>query len=72
MSGPKLTPWYPATVKPVRVGWYEYTGWGLSVRFFDRRYWTGKGWRFSWERRSYSGLQGDEWRGLAAPPKDAP
>ncbi len=72
MSKPTLTPWFPATVKPVRVGWYEYTGWGLGARYPDRRFWTGKGWRFSWELRSHLGLPDDQWRGLASPPKDAP
>lgn len=67
----KLTPWHPIETPPVRVGWYEYTGWGLGSRYPDRRFWTGKGWRFSWERRSHTGLSGDMWRGLTAPAEEA-
>jgi len=50
MSGPKLTPWFPGTVKPVRVGWYEYF-YGLNgldneyARFYITRcFWGGKCW----------------------------
>jgi hypothetical protein len=67
----KLTPWFPATVKPVRNGYYDYTGWGLGDRP-SRRLWTGTGWQWDWELYVSPGLPDDEWRGLATPPKDAP
>jgi len=65
MSKPKLTPWYPASIKPVHVGGYEYayglykfTGWwdGLNFLLSDG---PSKG------QKVHVRL-GDKWRGLAA------
>lgn len=69
MSKPKLTPWFPASIKPVRPGHYE-------IQFADgsgngdTRVWTGTRWvwasgmktLFNTERRG-------RWRGLAEQPK---
>jgi hypothetical protein len=39
----KLTPWYPANIKPVRKGWYE-----VRCEFKNvcggMHYWNGKWW----------------------------
>jgi hypothetical protein len=39
----KLTPWYPANIKPVREGWYE-----VRCKFKNvcggMHYWNGKSW----------------------------
>lgn len=53
------TPWFPATAKPKRPGYYE-KRWWKSMRYFDGEYW----------RRG--GPNGDivcapEWRGLLMP-----
>lgn len=62
---PKKTRWFPASVKPVRRGWYEtdIATYSESLDEF-RVYWTGKRWDsiiFPWH--------GDRWRGLTAPVK---
>lgn len=69
MKQPKLTPWYPASVKPVRPGVYEV--------HFDRdcaisfKRWTGRRW--VWLeialRSDFGRKPGDKWRGLAQDPK---
>lgn len=48
-----VTKWYPGTVNPVRVGWYETTGF---MRCGMRR-WDGNDWVGSYGRV-------DEWRGI--------
>lgn len=71
----KLTPWFPADVKPVRVGVYkarltknpEVSGFG----FWDGRRW---GWLHNTEQRAMTddlegSSQNKEWRGLASDPK---
>jgi hypothetical protein len=77
VSKPKTTPWFRASIKPVRKGWYQVRG-----SFYEThgrigvvwRYWSGKSWR--WKSPSYCELTSalvipgeDMWRGLAAPPK---
>jgi hypothetical protein len=37
----KLTPWFPANVKPVRAGVYEVKG---DPKYKWHRYWDGKDW----------------------------
>jgi hypothetical protein len=76
------TPWFPASVKPARVGWYQasYHGYGTYWR-----YWTGTRWRFGLGPDScsrpipdqldkgsceFGEVIGDKWRGLAEPPKE--
>lgn len=70
MKKPKLTPWFPADVKPVHVGWYD-RDWGAWGETND--YWDGANWHFG----SLGGKKtlqtedniGLKWRGLANPPK---
>lgn len=74
MNEPKLTPWFPAHVKPARRGVYE-RHWGHGDLCFAL--WTGKRWNTSWsdpwiaaERSTrISGVQHLPWRGLAKEPK---
>ncbi len=64
----RRTPWYPASVRPVRVGWYEvsYHRPNRAQRVVDgRRWWNGQRWLFG-----RVGLQcamgcdpNDAWRG---------
>lgn len=72
----KLTPWFPANVKPVREGIYIAT----VVRgdtFY--RYWDGKVWHCGGDtvakaaaNRGFWRFQNQiRWRGLAEKPKDA-
>lgn len=75
MTAPKLTPWFPADVKPVRVGVYE----TRDVSVYGSKYqcWNGKWWGcYSFDvkkaykdRRGKSCCQCVEWRGLAVQPK---
>jgi len=37
----KKTPWFPASVKPVREGWYETT-----CSYCGSHYWDGKEWKY--------------------------
>ena len=69
------TEWYPATIKPVRDGWYEVKG-----RFAEKpnggivmRKWTEGCWRwrdFAMEL-TLAGVsqKHDKWRGIARPAK---
>lgn len=41
----KLTPWFPADVKPVHVGWYQ-CKYGSQVPVW--RYWDGADWLMSY------------------------
>jgi hypothetical protein len=65
-----LTPWFPADVKPVRVGVYQ-----RKTVDLDYSYWNGKFWQLGatkpeWakenRRKTISGPQ--KWRGLSADP----
>ena len=59
------TPWYPASIKPVREGWYEVKMVGIPE--IEKRYWNGTYWQFSKkdDRSSMFGdWTGDQWRGL--------
>lgn len=62
----KLTRWYPAHIKPVRVGFYEVSsGDGLFKDFY---WWSGALWRIA--PNSYFCLHEStnlKWRGLTAP-----
>lgn len=69
----KTTPWFPAHVKPVRKGVYE---WRLpsnpDIRWFRR--WTGYGWMWgnphptvAQHSSSFAHItRGEKWRGLAS------
>ena len=72
MSKPKLTPWYPASVKPVRKGVYQVR---VFPHFDGWRRWEGGRWmatsadRQIAEASTRPGCVKVEWRGLAEPPK---
>lgn len=66
------SPWFPAAIAPVRVGWYEcrywsdkYRRWSLSVP----RWWDGAAWRFGPDEGpgDFGRHPRDEWRGRSAP-----
>ena len=62
----QLTPWYPASIKPHRPGWYEirYT-WQSCPEML---YWSGRDWLVSpMSQCSIFGWDGDEWRGQVSP-----
>jgi hypothetical protein len=73
VTKPKLTPWFPGTVKPARVGVYERKH-AEGVYAWSR--WSGKYWiATAWlraenanARRGKSGYQALPWRGLASDP----
>jgi hypothetical protein len=70
----KLTNWFPASVKPVRVGWYE-VGHSEFVHPRNRyfltgrlRYWNGASWRAGWLLDKVSVFGEHEthrWRGIS-------
>ena len=66
----KLTRWYPHYIKPVRAGWYQCRG-----TFCDghevMRYWNGMSWMWNPDGTFRDAIvwDGDDWRGLAQPPK---
>jgi hypothetical protein len=62
------TPWYPAHIKPVRIGWYEIGAPGASegkMMFWDGGllWWTERNGKVSCGPL----LPGDLWRGLTKP-----
>ena len=75
----KLTPWFPADVKPVHVGVYEiYENKRSERRTF--KHWNGRFWGFASrtimdaqnaDALGPSIIQKCKWRGLAEPPKKA-
>jgi hypothetical protein len=62
------TPWYPAHIKPVRIGWYEigcdYTQ-DVVMMFWDGRllWWTARDGGVGCGPL----VPGDKWRGLTKP-----
>lgn len=54
------TPWFPATAKPERAGWYEKRYWGGQLRYFD-----GEHWRRGGEHGEI--VFPPEWRGMLGP-----
>jgi hypothetical protein len=78
MSAPKLTPWFPGHIKPVRPGVYE-----RDLSHGPYALWTGRIWLAAKRTKTQarfcgvpSGYQPDEedpfnpsWRGLAKEPK---
>ena len=69
MTKPKLTPWYPASIEPVRVGVYEFQFKHYPVIFFYE--WDGCHFRVSdgiFKGKVIYCISGDKWRGLAAKP----
>lgn len=76
MKEQKLTPWFPASVKPVRDGVYQ----TRPVRNTDGpeyQHWNGVFWgrvcstsNSAYLDRNYRSIfQNDQWRGLAKEPK---
>ncbi len=64
----KTTPWYPGTVKPVRVGLYQ-RDYGREGNYFCR--WDGKVWYCGHYHTQIAAVDGDRsffqdipWRGL--------
>lgn len=64
MKRPKLTPWYPPEIKPVRKGCYH-RKWGNNLMLTS--VWNGQSWRTIAGARSGWG-QNLPWRGLAEKP----
>lgn len=74
----KLTPWFPAIVKPVRAGVYEVR---KKPPWSWYRYWDGKCWYLGGKTpmaaKNYADMAGsrldetppEPWRGLAEEPK---
>ena len=76
----KLTPWFPADVKPVHEGDYEvkrYRSGGFGKMRPHRLTWDGEDWRYAHDFEkarksdfaSMKASDGDMWRGLAEEPK---
>lgn len=66
----KRSPWYPPTMTPVHVGWYECE---LCIRHTDNRhYWTGTEWLANPDKSKSWLPRNARWRGLAHPPKEEP
>jgi hypothetical protein len=76
MTKPKLTPWFPGTVKPARAGVYmQMSGGSLPITGYQR--WDGGRW-FGWcytpdaaalePAVAHQRSQNDRWRGLARDP----
>lgn len=61
------TPWYPAHIKPVRIGWYEIGH--VDTQDVDRMFWDGRLLWWEFDRVTCCGpmLPGDLWRGLTKP-----
>lgn len=61
----KRTPWYPAHIKPVRVGMYEIKFGGFV---FSGYYWNGEKWMVG-ENSAFALWNQTQlkWRGLTAP-----
>lgn len=67
MSGPKLTPWFPPHIKPVRVGWYIAT---VNKDNTISRWWDGSNWNYgATTDTAHCIMQERNWRGLAERPK---
>lgn len=71
----KLTPWFPATVKPVHVGMYETRRKTFNFvprPLYLRLYWNGEYWSYPHYSRYSNALAtmrgDDKWRGLAEKP----
>ena len=76
MNEPKLTPWFPASAEPARVGVYE-----KQFECKGYQFWDGKRWHYGSdtpERTRKEWLASKDgaipnarrWRGLASDPKE--
>lgn len=72
MSKQEVTPWFPASVTPVRRGIYEYQyGPGSHDKRIQRFHWDGVMWRpigklAEWTAET-AHVYRDQWRGLINP-----
>lgn len=65
MKEENLTPWFPAEVKPVHVGWYQAS---IAAREDGPKiFWTGSFWDWRDERGKCI-AQDRYWRGLRSKP----
>lgn len=66
----KRTPWFPVSVKPVRVGWYETR---ICQAFTVQRWFDGNNFRYSVGGSVCGVFQlpegSGQWRGLTEPAK---
>lgn len=71
-----MTEWYPAHIKPVRVGMYEVKQKGIVALVPTYAYWNGGHWGFYRSDFRFAGLysadkseanQEKEWRGFTTP-----
>jgi len=63
----KLTPWFPASIKPVRNGFYD-TNVPPDTRFSEsafRWYWDGTDWLLNGAGSEPCVYQNRKWRGVA-------
>lgn len=62
----KKTKWFPASEKPVSVGWYECKSPLIGTSAIVLRWWDGKNWRASPKSviSLFSLHKKDKWRGL--------
>ena len=65
-GGPKLTPWYPALINPVRKGVYD-----VSIATPWYRYWDGANWHWgastpdeAFRNKRHPVIDRAQWRGL--------
>ena len=65
------TPWFPASVKPARAGWYEYRWFSGAMirRYFDGKHWYARGFGPESAGVVFCTWPDDQWRGLAQEPK---
>lgn len=70
---PKLTPWFPGDVKPVRTGFYERL-WSCNPEWqkkYQPDYWSGSAWYYGGGSNNHpekARAQDRMWRGLAVKP----
>ena len=69
MSKQKLTPWFPADVNPVHVGWYPTISPLTNDQGEQNQWWNGVYWFNTNESKIPLHWQNREWRGLAVQPK---
>lgn len=58
---PKLTPWYPPEIKPVRAGWYHTSS--SPMQYYLIEYWDGTRWRYHPKETPYAENARICWRG---------
>jgi hypothetical protein len=78
MKNQEMTPWFPATINPVRVGIYECRRIEGAFHIITRKLrWNGIGWEYPAHNEiglrdghfaRLSARDGDVWRGLAREP----